>query len=255
MSDLGAQRPAGNDGAGGAGDVTGVPVDDDGRAPGGNRRWLWIALAVVTVVAVVAAILLLTNEREPPEPAATLDPEVVTLPVPTPTVEAAELPEGTTFFQALPRTVLQFAVTGADEVPEARRAGALEAYRLEFDDGGGSGFTLHASQWRDPEAAADRLADVVLEQAAEVGVEPSASAQPEEPADEPAEGAEAETDPVTEPRFEQGPVVVDGAEVGSYLLRVDEDGTARVWWTNATALFSLEGRADALLDVYAAFPL
>lgn len=270
MSEPGAHSPAGTDQIAGAADAPGA--DGRQRRPRGrDRRPLWVLLGVAGVAVVLAVVLLVTNGRQPPEAAPTLDPEIVTLPVPTPTVAPADLPAGTTFFEALPRTVLQYAVTAAADAPEPLQAGALEAYVLEFDDGGGSGFTLTASQWRTADDVATRLADVVAQQAAEAGVEPSAppaTAEPD-PAGDPAgdaggTGAEDETgaeddaattDPVTQPRLEAGPVTADDAEVGRYLLRVREDGTATIWWSNTTALLRLDGPADVLRDVYAAFPL
>lgn len=267
---------------GGSSESSGLSSHEPGRPPredqdraasraGRRRRGLLIALGVlVLVVAVVVAVLVAANQRAEPEPAVTLEPEVVTLPVPTPTVDPVELPEGTAFFEALPRTVLQYVVLGAEEARDLVEAGAVEAYRLELGDGGATTLTVAATQWRDVDAATGRLDEVVARETAEVGSPPtSGTGDPDGPADG-TDGAgttvdadadadavdgDPDADAITQPRFEEGAVRAGDDEVGRYLLLVREDGTATVWWTNRTALVRLDGPADAVRDVYAAFPL
>lgn len=184
-------------------------------------RWVLIAGGAVLLVAVVVAIVLATRGGGEPEP---LEPEVVTLPVPTPTVEPVERAEGTAFAQALPSTVLQLALSAFAEEPSLVRAGALEAYRLDYTDGGTTEVVVLAGQWATPEEAAAAMADAV------------AAGTPE--------GAETT----------EGTVEVDGAQVGTSVL-VAGDGTDTVWWTNGTVMLQATGPSGTVADVQTAYPL
>ena len=62
--------------------------------------------------------------------------------------------------------------------------------------------------------------------------------------------AGADADPVQE-----GPVLVDGTEVGRYSLVPRADGTGTITWTNQSVVLQLDGPADSLLDVHTAFTL
>ncbi len=229
----------------------------------GRRRpplWLLILIGVVVIGAVVAVILLLTQEDEAePIPAAT-----VTLPVPTPTIDAIAREPGTPFFDALPSEVLQFALTEVGESQDLLLGGAIEGYRLVYSDGGADTLTVLAGQWRDTAGPQARL-DAVL---AEVGEVPVASDLPEPEATEPAatdEGEDAEDSEDSEtsptpteeplPSPEQGPVEVDGQEVGRYVFVPREDGTGTIWWTNSTVFIQLDGPWTELRDVFTAYPL
>ncbi|MBC7290161.1 MAG: hypothetical protein H5T83_02335 [Actinotalea sp.] len=263
------------DGAAGADDgTTGGAPGRHGRSSPGRGR-LWAALAVVlVVVAVVVAVLLLVNrpDRAPvAEPPA--EPETVTLPVPTPTVEPVALPEGASaFLQAMPTEVLAFALTEVAEDPGDLTQGALESYRLAYDDGERQ-IVATAGQWRDPEGVTRRFEEVVAAQEEAVGVPAEEAGAPDDggPTDDGATDDAATDDAATEgdggdgsdgatqgpdtPRLETGSVEVDGEQVGRFLQLTGTDGTGTLWWTNGTVLLRLEGPGEALRDVYAAFPL
>lgn len=233
----------------------------DGKPTKPARRrpplWLLILIGVVVVGAIVAIVLLLTQKDEPEAPPAA----TVTLPVPTPTIEAITREPGSPFFEALPSEVLQFALTEVGQSDEMLLGGALEGYRFVYSDGGSDTLTVLAGQWRDAAGPQARL-DAVL---AQVGEVPEASDLPEpeatEPAatddDEDAEDASASPTPTEEPlpSAEQGPVEVDGQEVGRYVFVPREDGTGTLWWTNATVFIQLDGPWAALRDFFTAYPL
>ena len=230
-----------------------------GRETAGRRRpplWLLIVIGVVVIGGVVTAIVLMTGKDEaeaPQTPAAV----TVTLPVPTPTVEPVAREGGTAFQQALPSTVLAFALSEVVEHQPLLVGGAVEAWQATYTDGAQT-VVLHAGQYRDA-AAADAVFEQVLAQNP-IGADSGATETDPEDAEatedtEGTEGADDATDapPTLEP--EQGTVEVDGAQVGRFLFIPREDGTASLWWTNTTVLLQLEGPAAAVRDLYTAFPL
>jgi hypothetical protein len=190
----------------------------------GRRRpplWLWIAAGVLAVGVAAVVALLLGNRGGGPVPEA----EVVTLPVPTPTVSAIAREAGTPFYDALPSEVLAFALSASADSQQMLAAGALEGYQLDYTDGSQQ-VVLQAGQWPTADEAdaayAAMLAAVVPE-----GASPD----------------------------DTGAVEVDGSQVGTYATVTHEDGTSTVLWTNGTAVLELDGPADALPDLYTAFPL
>jgi hypothetical protein len=224
-----------------------------GRKGGSRRLWRVLVGVALLVLGVVTAVLVLANEEPLPEASpVVLDPEVVVLPVPTPTIDPVEVEEGTAFFEALPRTVLAYALVEVDDEPGPLPGRPLESYRLLYSDGGGTEYVLVAGQWRTAEAATQAFEDLVADEreaaeAAGVTSEGSTGGS--------AEGEGESEDVATTPRIEEGPVEVDQEEVGRYLLVTREDGSGAVWWTNGTALLHLEGPAEGLRDLYGAFPL
>ena len=264
----GSVRPTPDGGAGaGAGDVPPGSRRDGGPTRPGRRRpplWLLILLGALVVGAVVAVVLLLTGRDDPEAPPA----ETITLPVPTPTIEAIQREPGTPFYDALPSEVLQFALTETGESEDMLLAGALEGYRLVYSDGGATTLTVLAGQWRDAAGPQARLDAVLAQVAGEFGEVPEADdleeAAPEEaapeasePADDSGDGEGAGTTPTAEPLPSpvQGPVEVDGQEVGRYVFVPREDGTGTIWWTNATVFVQLDGPWTALRGVFTAYPL
>ena len=228
--------------------VGGYGVTDEPR----RRRpplWLLIVLGVAVLGAIAAVVFLMR-----PGPPEVLEPEVITLPTPTPTIEPIERAAGTAFFESLPSEVLAFALADYGEWEGALIAGGLEGYYLVYGDGSAT-VTLYAGQWRDAESAEAAFDQAVAAAAAAPAVEPT-----EEPAAEPTgeatagptEGAETAA-PAPEP--EEGIVEVDGQQVGRYLLLPRSDGTASLWWTNQTVLLQLEGPLEELRDLFTAFPL
>ena len=200
-------------------------------APVRRRRavptWVWVLLGVLVVAGVVAAVLAQINAQ--PQPAPLPPPAAtVTLPPPSPTVDPIDPGDGTEFFDALPRTLLSYALATSEADADAVVAGALEAYTLTYTDGGDVTLTVQAAQYPDATKAEAALDDAL---AAVTG-----------------------SDATPAPEVEEGVVEVDGVQVGRYVMvRNGEQGS--VMWTNGTALLRLGGPADALRDAYAAFPL
>jgi hypothetical protein len=195
----------------------------------------------LVVVGVIVAVAMAMSGRPTPE-AEVLNPETVTLAVPTPTVEPVAREGGSAFLQSLPATVRAYALAEFVEYEPLLIAGALEGYQLTYTDGT-QNLVLLAGQWRDS-ASAEAAFDGVL--AAQAATDAAAA-----PAEETTDAATAE--PVPEP--EQGTVEVDGQQVGRYLFVQRADGTGSIWWTNTTVLLQIDGSAKDLRDVYAAFPL
>ncbi|WP_298454681.1 hypothetical protein [uncultured Cellulomonas sp.] len=155
------------------------------------------------------------------------EPEVVVLPSPTPTLAPVERAPVSAFADVLPSAVLSFALTGLTEETPLVAAGALEAYRLEYSDGGGGGVTVIAAQWRTPDDAREAAARVV-----------------------PDGGAGT----VDDGRPTSGDVTVAGAPAGTWALASGADGTAVLVWSNGTATFQVAGPLAAVRDVHAAYP-
>ena len=183
--------------------------------------WLWIAAGVLAVGVATVVALLLGNRGGGPVPEA----EVVTLPVPTPTVTAIAREPGTPFYDALPSEVLAFALSASADSPEMLAAGALEGYQLDYTDGTQQ-VVLQAGQWPTADEA-DAAYTALLAAIVPEGTTPG----------------------------DTGPVQVDGAKVGSYAKVTRADGTSTVLWSNGTAVLELDGPADAVPDLYTAFPL
>lgn len=182
--------------------------------------WLWIAAGVLAVGLATVIALLLGNRGGGPVPEA----EVVTLPVPTPTVSAIARDPGTPFYDALPSEVLAFALSASADSPEMLDAGALEGYQLDYTDGAQT-VTVLAGQW--PTAEEASAAAAILVTAA-------------------SDGAAAE--PTT------APVEVDGTEVGT-ATTIEHDGTTTIVWTNGTAVLQASGPSAAVPDLYTAYAM
>ncbi|WP_250447777.1 hypothetical protein [Actinotalea sp. C106] len=232
--------------------------ETDQDSPPARRRiprWAFVVGAVVLVAAVVGIILAVTNNAETAPPP---DPEIVTLPVPTPTVDPVEREEGTAFFEALPSTILAFALTETAEEPELVDAGAIEAYRFDYSDGSQE-ITVRAGQWADAEETEAALAEQLAAAAEEIdAARAAAPTEEDETADDQTAAEDAGTDAeeaVATPGLDEGTVAVDGEEVGRYVILTREDGTATAWWTNGTVLLQVDGAAGAVRDVYTGYPL
>ena len=198
-------------------------------SPAPRRRglptWLLAVVGVLVVGLVVVAVLVLSNRTSPavaPGPAAAA--QTVTLAAPQPTVKPIARDAGTTFFDALPSTVLSYALSQAGPAVPLVTAGALEGYQMAYTDGGSSTLTLSAGQWPTAQAAAAAYTGLV--------------------AARPAAGA-----------VEEGAVQVGGTEVGRFTIAPRADGTGTLTWSNGTAVMQVDGPAAALRDFYAAFPL
>ena len=192
--------------------------------------WVFIVVGVLLVGAGTVTALLMSNRGGTMAPEA----EVVTLPVPTASIDPIERSEGTAFYEALPSTVLAFALSDSADAPALLELGALEAYELAYSDGEDSVVVL-AGQWPTDEAATAAFEKM--------------SGTAADPADD-----ETTASPTTD-AADGGDVTVDGAVVGTWTMTVDPDGAGELTWSNGTAVLQLSGQADGLRDVYSAFPL
>ena len=194
--------------------------------------WLYIVVGVVLVALAGTVALVLSNGGGGLVPEA----EVVTLPVPSPTVEAIPRESGTAFYEALPSTVLAYAMSASVAAPELSTLGALEGYQIGYTDGSTT-VTLLAGQWETTEAATAAYAAVST--AGDASPSPAPSASPSAASDAPV----------------SGDVTVSGSVVGAWSLTAGADGSGILTWSNGTVVLQLSGPAAALRDVYAAFPL
>lgn len=180
------------------------------------------ALVVVLVLVLLAGLVWpgLWRSEGTPQPVPTV---TVTAPAPTPTVKAMER-EGdeTAFQQALPSTVLQFALGSLAQAKEPEEQGALEAWAAEYDDGGAGEVALVAGQW----ATSDDASAAATAWTAAAG--------------------EADR---------EGDVKVGKKVVGQYAMVPAKGGKVVVVWQNGTAVLQATGPADTMEDFYAAFPL
>ncbi|MBD8079453.1 hypothetical protein [Cellulosimicrobium arenosum] len=187
-------------------------------------------LALVLLLAVVAAVVLFlalvwpgfatAEADQAPEPTVT-----VTAEAPTPTIEPVPRTAQTPFAEALPSTVLGFALTEEAEQEEWTTAGAIEAYALRYADGPGDDavvVTVTAGQYAS-EAEAQVAAQALVEAAGTGG--------------------------------DQGEVTVEGEVAGTWVLSPGDDGTSTVTWSNGTAVLQATGPDDVVEDVYSAYPL
>ena len=190
-----------------------------------SRRGLVVGL-VAAVVAAGAAAAVALGALDRPQPVAAPTPETVVLPSPTPTVEPIPRQPLSAFADALPSTVLSYALTTFAEEPPLLVAGALEGYRLGYSDGGDGALTVLAGQWPTPEEAVAALA-----------------------------GLTAGAVPVEDGEPASGDVLVAGAPVGMWTLTAAPHGATSVSWPNGTVLLRAIAPPDVARDVYAAYPL
>jgi len=190
-------------------------------ADGNRRRNLIIAAAVGAVVILGVLAAALSGAFNGSEPAVTPSASTVTLVSPTPTIKPVARKPVSAFADALPSTVLEFAVTAITPQASLTDAGAIEGYRFDYSDGGSTVVKLDAGQWETP---ADATA---------------------------AYTAMIKGDPVTA----SGSVDVGGKPAGAWTASTAADGTGTVTWTNGTALFQVTGPADTVQDFYQAFGL
>lgn len=212
--------------------------------------WVWVVAGALLVGIAGTAALLMVNRggsTVPPEA------EVVTLPVPTPTVTAIEREPGTAFYDALPSQVLAFALADSAEAADLVAAGALEAYRMDYTDGS-QGIEVQAGQWPTAEEASAVYDDLV---AAAAGDAALPTATPTQTDDESGEDVadDMPTATATPQAVEDGTVLAAGAKAGRYTMVSHADGSGMVVWTNGTVVLSATGPLDSVRDVYTAFPL
>ncbi len=231
-------------------------TESHARAGGGRRLpvWLWIAAGVLAVGVAATVALLMGNRGGGPVPP---EAEVVTLPVPTPTVSAIDREPGSAFFDALPSEVLAFALAETAEAPDLVADGALEAYTLTYTDGS-QDLMVQAGQWPTAEEAQDvyaGLAETAAADAAAPTATPTQTATDESADDMGDDAGDQATEEADPGAVEEGPVLAGGQQVGRYTLVPHADGTGLVVWTNETVVLTAAGPLDELRDVYVAFPL
>lgn len=212
-------------GAGGAGGGW-APVPPAGpAAPSPRRRRrgrAWLVVLLVGLVVVGGAVTFVVARGGADQVLPT-----VVLPPPTPTVTPVPRDTVTAFQQALPETVLAFAVAGQTEAADLLDAGSVEAYDVAYTDGQAE-VTLRAAQWPSPDEAATALSELLAQPAPTS----TATAAPTTARDEPVE--------------------VAGAPVGRVIV-VDDGVVARAVWTNGATTFQLDGPAGTVEAFYDAF--
>lgn len=222
-----------------SGDDAPAPADpgSEEKVAPSRKRTILIASVVAGVVVLGGVAAALAGVFGGSEPVATPSPSTITLPSPTPTIDPVARQPISPFADALPDSVLSYALAGVAEHPPLIAAGALEAYKLDYSDGGTGTVTLYAAQWETAEEAVAAYSTVLPSPAAVDG----AAATPDATA--------------TAAPPESGTVEVGGQPVGSWTVVTAPDGTGTATWTNGTALFQAVGAADVVADFYAAFPL
>ncbi|QJW37691.1 hypothetical protein [Cellulosimicrobium protaetiae] len=192
-----------------------------------RRRRLVVLVGMVLVVGLVAALVAwvwpgFARSDAAADPAPTV---TVTADAPTPTLEPAARTGTTAFALALPDTVLDLVLRSDSATDAWTAARALEAYELVYADGEGADattVTVVAGQWPTTAEAEAAAADLV-----------AAAGEP----------------------TDSGDVEVGGEVAGTYAVSPAADGQATVTWRNGTAVLQASGPADAVADVYEAYPL
>lgn len=194
-----------------------------------RRLRLIVLVGVVAVAAVMTAFLLIRAHNEEPDTGAT-----VYVTPPTPTISAVERSAGSPFFTALPDVAGPYALADWNPDPVLTRAGALESYTMRYSTGKqNADVVLTASQWS---AEVEALAAAGIEKA--------------NPALAVTHGATSTAILSEQPT--SGPVIVNGAEAGRFLVSDDGDKQT-VTWTNGTAYFMVTGPAGATEGFFADF--
>lgn len=196
-----------------------------GRDRQPRRPGLWLILVGVIVVLAVAAVLIWQGTQEPQEPV-TPPPVTITNALPTPQITPIAKESGSAFYDLLPETVLQYALTASDPDTSDDVARALEAFTLTYSDGADHSITVTASQWESVQDAAKHIERI--DQLA----------------------AEAAPDAA----LTQEPVDVRGEEVGTATLRLSET-EGQVTWSNGTSVLTAVGPVADIENFYTAFPI
>lgn len=194
-----------------------------------RRRRLVVLGGLVAVVAVVVAAFVWPGFARSTEPATAASPTAtttVTAAAPSPRVSPIARTDTSAFAQALPATVLDFALVAEQPDKAFVEAGALESYAFTYADGtapDAAKVTVVAGQW----PTADEAKAAATQALSSVG-------------------APTETGDVVD---------VDGNTNGTYVIVEPGDGTATVVWSNVTAVLKATGPADAVRSLYRAFTL
>lgn len=187
------------------------------RGPG--RRPLILIGAVVTVLVLVLVALLLTQRLGGQMEPLTVETTTVIVPLPTPVEPPIERDKSTALLEALPDTVLGWAVTEQAEAATMTDLSALEGWQLTYG-ASDSELVLQVGQWPEAQEATDAATGLV------------GDATP----------------------TEQGDVLVGDTVVGSFTT-FEIDGGERTVWTNDTVVFVVEGPVGVTGTFFEAFPL
>ena len=207
------------------------------QAPSSRRRIVLIAALVGGVVILGGVVAALAGAFNSPEPAAARSASAVTLPSPTPTIASVARQPISPFADALPGAVLDYALTGIAPYPPLVVVGALEAFKVDYSNGGTGTVTVYTGQWETAAEAATAYATLV-------------------PPSPPATTGAATPDPsATATPPTSGTVEVGGQPAGTWAITKAAGGTGRATWTNGTALFQAVGPAGVVAKFYSAFPL
>ncbi|MBE1878669.1 hypothetical protein [Myceligenerans pegani] len=188
-----------------------------------RRRIVVGVLALLVLVSLLAFSGLVWPgflHAEEPDPVPTV---TVTASPPTPTIKPMQRPGGETAFQeALPSSVLQFALTDMAETDAADESDATEGWKATYTDGGDLRVVVTATQWPNADGATTS-ADALTEAAGKAK--------------------------------ESGDVKVGDDVVGRYALTPADGGQRTMTWRNGTAVLQATGPADVIKEFYRAFPL
>jgi hypothetical protein len=185
---------------------------------GRSGTWLVVVLVALVVVGGAVAFVVARGGTDQVLP-------TVVLPPPTPTVTPVARDTATAFQQALPDTVLAFAVSGQTDAVDLLDAGAVEAYDVVYTDGQVDAH-LRAAQWPTPDSAATAFSTQLAEPA------PASTAAPTTSRD--------------------APVEVAGTPAGRVII-VDDGVVARAVWSNGATTFRLDGPSGVVETFYDAF--
>ena len=216
------------------------------RAEVSRRRTIVIAAAVTGVVVVGVGVAALSGAFSGSDPVAVPSPSTVTLASPTPTLAPVARQPLTPFADALPATVLSYALTGITDYAPLAAAGALEGHQLDYSDGGSGALTLYAGQFESA-AAATAVSTAIL-----AAPGPGPAATPPSPVAASSSSASASPSSAAPPA--SGPVQVGGQPAGTWTRSAAANGAGVVTWTNGSALFQAVGPAGVVMSFYEAFP-
>jgi len=215
-------------GAEGDGDSEGADVDPESAEGDGDpegaaaeatprKRRIVIAAAAVGVLVVVLVALALTRGSGQVDPitVVTITEEAVS---PSPQTAPIERDTSTPLLEALPGTVLAYAVSEQTESEQMLAAHALEGWTLTYADADAS-IVLKVGQWPDGKEAKAAWDALIAD------AEPTAS----------------------------GDVVVGDDTVGGVVTVVDGE-VERTIWRNRTAVFVAQGPVGATQAFFAGFP-
>jgi hypothetical protein len=231
-----------------------ITTEDDTPRSFFRQRIVLIGLAMVGV-ALLASLVYYLFFRPPP---VTLAPQMVVIPLPTPTVEMVTLPTDSDFASALPESTLTFGLTAIEKMPLSVHATwparFVEGWILTYEDGSGSTMTVDAYQHYHEDDAITAFEALVAAADTSVGLDAAPSPSPSASVAPPSS-------------LERFPVTADGIQVGEsvrFLTTIteeveEEDATpitrdvARIVWRNATGVFIMTADPSVIDQLFLEF--